>query len=333
MWHFTQTNGSARGNTITLTTAAMTQLHLLPAGAPELVRSNQKDRFYIDRISALLSDISRQLLPLRLWLKWQRELHLLVELGYYGLTTLLDNQTLGEEYTNMIQVNSRVEGTPALPMYHPASFLQRLLAILLQTVGPYILEKSLGALHRLLQERNLDTNLTEQQYRVLEKIVKFVEEVVSIFNKLHLGLFYLRGVYYHFSKQFSRVKYVMVRYKTTTLADIRASRSTYRILGLIILFQVAFRIIKYLWDYFKSQKKSTSLMKMIHIQKDSEIIVSSSLKCPLCLEMCEAATTTLCGHVFCWECVCEWVSENMECPVCRTSVEPQQLVCLQHFEC
>lgn len=54
-------------------------LHLLPAGAPELVRSNQKDRFYSNHISSLLSDISQQLLPLRYWLRWERELQLLAE--------------------------------------------------------------------------------------------------------------------------------------------------------------------------------------------------------------------------------------------------------------
>ena len=46
----------------------MSQFHLLPAGAPELVRTNQKDRFYIDPITSLFSDITRQLLPLRVWL-------------------------------------------------------------------------------------------------------------------------------------------------------------------------------------------------------------------------------------------------------------------------
>ncbi|XP_064406332.1 peroxisome biogenesis factor 10-like [Halichondria panicea] len=315
---------------------SMSQLHLLPAGAPELVRSNQKDRFYIDRISALLSEISRQLLPLRSWIKWQRELHLLTELGYYGLTTLLDNQTLGEEYTNTIQVKSHIEGTSTQPLYTPAGLVSRTLAILLQTVGPYIIERALEEIYKRLNERSLDSlNVTEQQYQVLEKTVEFLEELVSTFNKLHLSLFYLRGIFYHFGKRFTGINYVMVRYKTTTLADVTASRNTYCILSWIIFAQIAFRVLKWIWDYFKSRTKKTTHSTVNRIQEESQrddIMVSTSLKCPLCLEMCEAPTTTLCGHVFCWDCVCEWVSENIACPVCRCSVEPQQLVCLQHFE-
>ncbi len=315
----------------------MSQLHLLPAGAPELVRSNQKDRFYIDRISALLSDISRQLLPLRSWIRWQRELHLLTELSYYGLTTLLDNQTLGEEYTNTIQVKSQIEGTSTQPLYTPAGFVSRTLAIVLQTVGPYLIERALEEIYKRLNERSLDSlNLTEQQYQVLEKIVEFLEELVSMFNKLHLSLFYISGIFYHFGKRFTGINYVMIRYKTTSLSDVNASRNTYRILSWIIFSQIAFRVLKWIWGYFKSKTKKTTHSTVNGIQQElqrDDIMVSTSLKCPLCLEMCEAPTTTLCGHVFCWDCVCEWVSENVVCPVCRCSVEPQQLVCLQHFEC
>ena len=54
-------------------------LHLLPAGAPEVVRSNQKDRFYSNHISSLISDISQQILPMYYWLRWERELQLLAE--------------------------------------------------------------------------------------------------------------------------------------------------------------------------------------------------------------------------------------------------------------
>ena len=312
----------------------MSQFHLLPAGAPELVRTNQKDRFYIDRITSLLSNITRQLLPLRMWLKWQTELHLLTELGYYGLTTLLDNQTLGEEYTNTIQVKSQT-GSSSRPLYSPASFVQRTLAILLQTVGPYIIERALEVVYKRLHDRNIEyLDLTEQQYQSLERVVEFLEELVSIFNRLHLAWFYLRGIFYHFGKRFSSIQYVMVRYKNSLPTDLNTSLSTYRFLGWIILFQVSIKLLKWLWNCLnlKGGRSTHSRSQIEHEQREGASF-SSGLKCPLCLEACRWQTVTLCGHVFCWECVCEWVGENSECPVCRCSVEPQQLVCLQHFDC
>lgn len=36
-----------------------------------------------------------------------------------------------------------------------------------------------------------------------------------------------------------------------------------------------------------------------------------SKKCTLCLEQVFNATVTRCGHVFCWECICNWCSSNV----------------------
>lgn len=59
------------------------RLNLSPAGAPELVRGNQKDRFYLNHVTNLISDISQQLLPLRYLLRWERELHLVAEVTHH----------------------------------------------------------------------------------------------------------------------------------------------------------------------------------------------------------------------------------------------------------
>lgn len=37
----------------------------------------------------------------------------------------------------------------------------------------------------------------------------------------------------------------------------------------------------------------------------------SSKKCTLCLEQVLNPTVTRCGHVFCWECICNWCSSNV----------------------
>ncbi len=43
-------------------------------------------------------------------------------------------------------------------------------------------------------------------------------------------------------------------------------------------------------------------------------------KCTLCLEPFKDPSVTTCGHVFCWECVQDWVREKAECPLCRQGV-------------
>ncbi|PVF96517.1 hypothetical protein CPB86DRAFT_786876 [Serendipita vermifera] len=69
---------------------------------------------------------------------------------------------------------------------------------------------------------------------------------------------------------------------------------------------------------------STSKKEPVHSPSDS---ISSppaatsppkfSLTCPLCLENVDGMTTTLCGHVFCKECITAAVQHKPECPVCR----------------
>lgn len=50
-----------------------------------------------------------------------------------------------------------------------------------------------------------------------------------------------------------------------------------------------------------------------------------TVTCPLCLDRAEALTSTLCGHVFCKECVTAAVQHKPECPVCRAYSHPRSL--------
>lgn len=326
----------------------MAKLQLFPAGAPELVRSNQKDRFYTNYVNGLLSDISRQVLPFRLWLQWQREFQLVAELAYYGLTTIFGNQTLGEEYCSTVQVTGSFNLQNAVPR-----LVRRTLAIIVQTVGPYVIEKSLEVFYRRTQARSIPLDLSRQQYDTLERIVGFVDDVFTTCTRLHLAVFYIQGLFYHFGKRVAGIKYVMVRYG---LNDAHGSQlHTYKILGWLILLQVFVKILKWMWDFFR--KKWRRKMKEVERQPMNEPSLSghksgprfvlesdrmsedelhsqveSNLKCPLCFESCKVQTATPCGHMFCWQCIAEWSSEKSDCPLCRNRVDPQQLVCLQHFE-
>ena len=316
----------------------MSKLQLVVAGAPELVRSNQKDRFYTNYINSLLSDISRQNLPIRLWLKWQREFQLLAELTYYGLTTIFGNQTLGEEYCHAIQV-----GPVQQQKYVAAGFLRRNLPVLVQIIGPYAIERMLETLYQKIRDRNIPLTLNEQQYTQLENVVSFLEDLFNVCSRLHLALFYIQGLFYHFGKRITGIRYLMLRYGLDGTQQ--SQTSTYRILGWLILLQLSVKFFRWLWAVFKKKQRmepsEISVGAFSNPEDGAQFKVvgesshqqyGSSIKCPLCLELCKVQTASPCGHIFCWECIAECTSEKPECPICRSEVEPQQLIALQHFD-
>ena len=58
---------------------------------------------------------------------------------------------------------------------------------------------------------------------------------------------------------------------------------------------------------------------------------ASARKCTLCLEAMRDPASTACGHVFCWECIGDWVREKPECPLCRREVAVSHVLPLRGF--
>ncbi|XP_027298960.1 peroxisome biogenesis factor 10 isoform X2 [Anas platyrhynchos] len=195
------------------------------AGPARVVRSGQKDELYRSGLRSAAGSALHSLAGAKKWLEWRREIELLSDVAYFVLTTLSGYQTLGEEYVNIVQVDSTKKRVP--------SFLRRAAFISLHTVVPYYLEKGLLHLEHELQleadgARTLQSNpalgfssrtlirnwiqrqvreLTEQQKKTALQIVYVLKQFIPLLHRLHLAVFYIHGTFYHLSKRIAGIRY------------------------------------------------------------------------------------------------------------------------------
>lgn len=64
-------------------------------------------------------------------------------------------------------------------------------------------------------------------------------------------------------------------------------------------------------------------------EKTMGYIKGQNRKCTLCLEGLKDPSVTGCGHVFCWECIGDWVREKPECPLCRREIGASHILPLR----
>lgn len=86
-------------------------LFLSKAGQAEIIRSAQKDTQFIDDVHLTLSELFRRYSH-NLWLKFDSHLRTFVQIFYYSYHALLGIQTVGEEYTGVVQIDQNYRGLP-----------------------------------------------------------------------------------------------------------------------------------------------------------------------------------------------------------------------------
>ncbi|RWS17775.1 hypothetical protein B4U79_06096 [Dinothrombium tinctorium] len=142
----------------------------IPPQTAALLRCVQKDDEYQRLLLNENNDIFQRLFGIRKWLKFRKEIECLSKFTYFAITTLTGVQTLGEEYVDIVQVHGDKLIVP--------SFNRRLMMILLQTTTPYIIEKTIAHLIKLVEDPNVRMvpeilNDTEIRLNLIEILPKF----------------------------------------------------------------------------------------------------------------------------------------------------------------
>lgn len=291
---------------------ALTPSEILPQ-----IASARKDKYYLDHLRGLFNEVVTGFFGPRQTINWSKEIQLISDFAYFGITTLRDLQTLGEEYTGIIQVNPTMRQMP--------SVFSRLSMVVARVLVPYLIDKFLAHVeNQILKNEKLskDTNILNAIQRA--------RAIVDVINRLHLSIFYIQGLYSTISNRFSDIKYVKYATQGT---NAEPQSKAFKILGVLSLGQCLAALLMNVYSLHKDIKLF-QMKKTVVERPDSSSSGEAdlpALKCSLCLENRRYTTATPCGHLFCWNCIHSWVQTKAECPICREKLLPRKLVCLMNF--
>lgn len=292
------------------------------ARQPEIIRTVQKDVIYTDQIGQNLSEILRFSNNI-LWIKYNYLCNLIAELAYHGFASWNNLQTLGEEYTGIIQIDNQY-------ITLPNKFLQ-LTSIILEFGGERLFYRVMKLVeHRIRNNEGLLPHVQEN----LIKCCRFIVAAVPYIQAMHRTWFYFMGGKYQIARRITGLNYVLIRY----WLNINHSMYGYKVLGAINVMQLVFA---FLANLKMSQRNSIELdsarnsketIKHMSMSRNSNNQNVNRAKCVLCLEDRKDTCATVCGHLFCWFCILDWLDQREQCPVCREQIQKTSVIYLKNVE-
>lgn len=291
------------------------------ARQPEILRTVQKDATYTIQLGHDLSDLLRFANKTQ-WIKYSSLCTLLMELAYHGYASYSNLQTLGEEYTGIIQIDSKYIALP--------SKLLQLISIVMEYAGEQLLVKLIKNVEHEI-ERN-DEIRAEAKIQ-LRRCCGFLLHVIPYIQAMHRTWFYLNGGKYQISRRLTGINYVLIRH----WLNIKHSVYGYKVLGVISSMQLLLVFAAFLKETMRTKQVTQTTIEQVNRLKDrhtsnAQQHIETQPKCILCLEQRHDTCATICGHLFCWSCIMDWLDQKEECPVCRVPMKKSTVVYLMNFQ-
>ncbi|CDW86965.1 peroxisome biogenesis factor 10 [Stylonychia lemnae] len=324
---------------------------------PEIMRAYQRDEEYKQMLRFLIIEALETMIHYRTLSKFDSEIRMGSDLLYYLLTSMRGKQTLGEEYCSIIPVFKKSMQFP--------SKIRRTIYILLKVLGPYFMNRLLKSLEQRLNEVISRQNDTFKELNSQDKSFKTIlinnlmnllpsayNAFVMQFNQLYLALFFIWGKYYDLTKQVMSIRFKYVpgqeaEHQISYMNPGRLIMLQFVIQGISFFIKIAKTIHQSHKTHLKQQQKlkanqwnqpidynpqEDDLQNIDDNQINGKNVVgevdqeNEADQCSLCYGTRINTTATICGHLFCWDCIHTSLKIKQECPQCREQCPPQKLV-------
>jgi len=160
-------------------------------------------------------------------------------------------------------------------------------------------------------------------------VTKILQHYLPFLSQVHLAVFYLQGKFYHVAKRLTGTEYVLVRKWYANQNE--GSKRNMNYLMWMSLVNLMLTAVHDYMSFVASQEQIESTFKHEPTRKDDDPEIEPSKKCSLCLELRKNSSVTPCGHLYCWNCIIDWLRTKQECPICREKVLPSRIVALGNY--
>uniref|UniRef100_A0A0G4G8U4 RING-type E3 ubiquitin transferase n=1 Tax=Chromera velia CCMP2878 TaxID=1169474 RepID=A0A0G4G8U4_9ALVE len=192
-----------------------------PASQADIIRSAQKDEFYVQLLRERVTELVTFAWGSRESARWRAEIALLCDAVYHGCCTVVSaSQTLGEEFCDILPVvsgdghtipPSSSSSSSSSAQMGPLTSQRGIKMLALHVLPLYILSRTLRATRRAARRwREKSPLWGERARRVHTVLAQLQDDILPNLIRFHVAWFFLRGNFLHVCKRVAGVRYVFV---------------------------------------------------------------------------------------------------------------------------
>ncbi|CAJ1943158.1 unnamed protein product [Cylindrotheca closterium] len=204
-----------------------------------------------------------------------------------------------------------------------------------------VVQNSISSLRQSLDQSEGPHSLENQQEAVGSRL-----SIVTWILRLHMAHYCVTGTYPTIIHRLLKLNHAV-----DGSTEISYQPDTNRVVALLVGVQAAASMSRYIINFsadafaemlesrrFKSSTRAPppslekSVFKKSSLRFDSRSHSKST--CGICrLDRKHAAASIHCGHVFCWNCLNQWISTVQQaCPLCRRPCRTQDIIFLHNYQ-